>query len=204
MKESIRKFMALDPKKRDKIINAAMKEFRYGYKKASTDVIVREAGISKGLLFHYFGTKEQLYEFLITHTQQIMLEGYLNMLDVNQQDFLDALWQSALLKRDIVDKYPYVYEFSEGAHAHRADMPSALFDVLIQKGEVVFEKVINKCDTTLIRDDIDTAKAIDMIFWTIESYVDYKNTKGITDYENFLEELRDYIDILRVCFYKQQ
>ena len=49
----IEKFLKLDDEKRDRILNAAMKEFRYGYVKASTDIIVKEAGISKGLLFHY-------------------------------------------------------------------------------------------------------------------------------------------------------
>jgi len=49
----IEKFLKLDDEKKDRILNAAMKEFRYGYVKASTDIIVKEAGISKGLLFHY-------------------------------------------------------------------------------------------------------------------------------------------------------
>lgn len=42
------KIMSLAPDKRDRILNAAMKEFARGYKNASTDNIVRESGISKG------------------------------------------------------------------------------------------------------------------------------------------------------------
>ncbi|ANB57099.1 bacterial regulatory s, tetR family protein [Anoxybacillus sp. B7M1] len=41
--------------KRALIIKVAIEEFvKNGYEKASTDVITRRAGISKGLLFHYF------------------------------------------------------------------------------------------------------------------------------------------------------
>lgn len=58
------KFLSLDKEKQDRIINAAMKEFaQKGYDKASTNEMVKEAGISKGLLFHYFQNKKQLYFF---------------------------------------------------------------------------------------------------------------------------------------------
>ena len=41
-------------KSRNRMINAALKIFaKNGYRHASTDDMVAEAGISKGLLFHY-------------------------------------------------------------------------------------------------------------------------------------------------------
>ena len=55
----------VDVEKRDKIINSALKEFSINtFQKASTNTIVEDAGISKGLLFHYFGSKEKLYKYL--------------------------------------------------------------------------------------------------------------------------------------------
>lgn len=62
------KFLELDKLKQDRIINAAMKEFALkGYKNASTNEIVKEAGISKGLLFHYFTNKKAyFYIYIIT------------------------------------------------------------------------------------------------------------------------------------------
>ena len=51
------KFFDLNKEKQDRMINAALKVFAInGYRHASTDEIVREAGISKGLLFHYTPT----------------------------------------------------------------------------------------------------------------------------------------------------
>ena len=59
------KFFDLKKDKQDRMINAALKVFALnGYKHASTDDIVKEAGISKGLLFHYFGSKAGVYEFI--------------------------------------------------------------------------------------------------------------------------------------------
>ena len=57
--------MSLSEEKQQRILNAALKEFaQKGYKNASTNQIVKEADISKGLLFHYFKNKKQLFLFL--------------------------------------------------------------------------------------------------------------------------------------------
>ena len=46
---------------KERIIKAAMKVFaNYGYFRASTNLIAREAGVSKGLIFWYFRTKDEL------------------------------------------------------------------------------------------------------------------------------------------------
>ncbi len=47
---------------RDRIIEASFQEFgRHGYEGASTNQICQAAGISKGLLYHYFKSKENLF-----------------------------------------------------------------------------------------------------------------------------------------------
>ena len=59
------KFFDLPKEKQDKIINGAVKIFAInGYKKASTDDMVRDTGVSKGLWFHYFENKLGLYTFV--------------------------------------------------------------------------------------------------------------------------------------------
>ncbi len=67
------KFFDLKKEKQDRMINAALNQFsQCGYKQASTDTIVAEAGISKGLLFHYFISKEGLYDFLYGYSLKYM------------------------------------------------------------------------------------------------------------------------------------
>lgn len=47
---------------RDRVLQAAVKEFAArGYEAASTNAIATEAGVAKGLVFHHFGSKEQLF-----------------------------------------------------------------------------------------------------------------------------------------------
>src|SRR5690625_127103 len=55
----------LESKRKDGILNAALKEFATkGFDDASTNVIAKESGISKGLLFHYVNSKKDLFLFL--------------------------------------------------------------------------------------------------------------------------------------------
>ena len=201
---NIEKFMKLPEDKRDRILNAAMKEFRYGFKKASTDAIVKDAGISKGLLYHYFSSKLQLYDFLINFINDIMQRSYNDLLNNSNRDILMALWQSATLRREINKRYPYINEFSDGAYAHLKDIPEGMLNRFIQKQEASYSDMLMKSDLTKLRDDIDPTKAIDLIFWSIEGFFEYSkitNTKGEND--SFLEDLLAYLDIFRLCFYKK-
>ena len=84
MEEVLKK---LDPEKRDRIINSAMDEFgRNSYEKALTNTIVKNAGISKGLLFHYFKSKQELYDYLEKFVFQKMMDVILEEIDWNETD----------------------------------------------------------------------------------------------------------------------
>lgn len=57
-------FFQLQPEKRDCVLNAALAEFgRHDFDAASLDRIVAAAGISKGGLYEYISSKEDLYIF---------------------------------------------------------------------------------------------------------------------------------------------
>ena len=208
---NMQKFMAMLASKRDSVINAAMREFSYGYKKASTDAIVREAGISKGLLFHYFGSKENLYRFLVGYAIEIVEAEYFDMIKQGQKDILESIWQAALLKRDISDKYPSIYDFLFGVQAHMKDSPDIeeISTIFTEKNKSLMQEVYDNCDITLFRDDINPEKAVDLIFWAMEGAFDKHEHKLLSEhdtdgqgYERFLKELRGYIDIFRLCFYR--
>ena len=68
------KFFDLAKEKQDRIMNAAISTFaRRGYKYASTDEIKSKAGISKGLLFHYFGDKASLYRYVCEYSSKYVM-----------------------------------------------------------------------------------------------------------------------------------
>lgn len=58
-------FFNLPSVKKNRIIKACIKEFgRFGYEKASTSRIIKSARISKGGLYEYIDSKEELYIYI--------------------------------------------------------------------------------------------------------------------------------------------
>jgi len=207
------KFHALDQEKQQRIITAAMSEFTKGYKQASTDNIVREAGISKGLIFHYFGTKEGLYRYLVQHAATTLQEDFINLLNINQPDILEAIWQMSLLKHDISQKHPALFDFITSAYIDQTQKPeliNELFSDFMEKRNQTLNNLYANADLSLFKEDVDPQKAINIINWAMQGYGESKttaaknkdSTKISENYDNFLNEFKDYIAILKKCFYK--
>lgn len=71
-------FEKLGVYKQQKIMRASINEFATkGFTSASTDIIAGKAGISKGAIFHYFGTKEKLY----IAAAEYILDGYVDHME---------------------------------------------------------------------------------------------------------------------------
>lgn len=68
-------FFELNDEKRRKIIDTGISEFaKYNYYNSSTNRIVKNAGISKGSLFKYFESKEDLYFYILDYvTKDLMV-----------------------------------------------------------------------------------------------------------------------------------
>ncbi len=61
-------FDHLSREKKERVIGASVREFgRYGFEKGSTDRIIKLAGISKGGLYEYIDSKEDLYLYTLDH-----------------------------------------------------------------------------------------------------------------------------------------
>lgn len=184
-----------------------MKEFsKNSFQNASTNVIAKEAGISKGLLFHYFGTKERLYKFLEFFSIKVVTDEIVNKMDWNQQDIFLRLKEISLIKFKLLEEYPYLTDFSFVVFQDK----TADEIMQIEPGfplELYSKIYTHNIDFTLFKDNIDQKKAIDIVRWTIEKYGDdfrgRVKTESIEfDYKQIEEEIYSYIDMLKKCFYK--
>ena len=64
---SLETFERLPAEKRELIISVGIDEFsRKAYKDVCTDDITKKCGISKGILFHYFGSKKAYYFYCLS------------------------------------------------------------------------------------------------------------------------------------------
>ena len=203
------KIMEMESEKRDRIINAAMLEFSKGYKNASTDEIVKKAGISKGLLFHYFGSKEKLYEFILLDSAELMTKEYFDLINYELTDILDRIWQMSLLKMDLSRKYPVLFDFGAAAYINEKDNPNSKFAKHFEEiQEKVAARAFENIDTSMFKEGVDPQKAINIIWWSLMGYANslLSPNKPLqafrNEYESYLSEMEAYFAMFRKMFYK--
>ena len=199
-------FLKIPQEKRDCIINAALEEFaKSGFSKASTTAIVEKAGISKGLLFHYFGSKKNLYEslkhFALNHICEVLEEG----INFSQQDYFKRAHDAMMLKFSIIETYPYLYEFLDTAFPTLSAYE--INQMLTPKMQVLTQKLLTyNIDFSLFRSDIDLEEILSIITLTLQGLIQtsWKRENEHFDHEKFSIECDKYLNNLKIAFYKQE
>lgn len=204
------RFFNLDTNKQDRIINAAIREFvKKGYKNASTNEIVKSAGISKGLLFHYFKSKKELYLFLYDYSIKILIDDFYKKVDLSESDIIARLRQFSFIKLKMLNRYPDIIRFVEVAYME--DSIEVKNEVEEKNNRLLQNNIVKAfdgIDTSLFKDGIDVQKAINIIIWTFEglSNDEIKRVKltssAVIDYKRIFEDADSYIDMFKKWFYK--
>lgn len=150
------KFFDLKKEKQDRMINGALKIFALnGYQKASTDDIVKEAGISKGLLFHYFGSKAGLYIFVYEYSARYMSMELQRAVSLRERDLFRLLSQVEDAKNVLLRNYPYMQKFllsHEEIQDEEIKKEIADYTVLVPKA---MQEVMGRADFERILPDVD-------------------------------------------------
>ncbi len=104
----------LENEKIIKIINAALAEFaKFGMEKASLNKILKASKISKGVFYHYFNDKEELFNYLLKFTIELSLRDIDQNLDWDDDDIIKRICEVSKLKLLIIKDYPYMIEFGD-------------------------------------------------------------------------------------------
>ena len=81
-------FLRLPEEKRTRFLEAAWEEFtRVSFAEASTNQIVRRAGVPRGSFYQYFRDKEDLFAYLMTQARDHFVEIYTEIMERTGGDF---------------------------------------------------------------------------------------------------------------------
>ena len=204
------KFLNVDLEKQERIINAASKEFaQKGYDNASTNEIVKEAGISKGLLFHYFNNKKGLYLFIFDYLQEMFREKIYENINWNEKDLFIRYREIGLLKFELIKSYPETVNFIKVAYLE--DSNEVKSDLEQRQNILIataYQKLFSDFDHSKFKENIDINKAIQIIFWSMEGFANQQQEKlralsmDQVNPEETLVEMESYLDMLKEAFYK--
>lgn len=202
----------IDSEKKNRIINAAIEEFSlYPYDKASTNNIVKNAGISKGLLFHYFESKQELYDKLVGFVINKLYNEISSQINWDEKDILERIKHLIVVKMKIGKKYPHMFDFILKVLSYKK--PNSVDDVMDLYGkygvdfQVILGDIYTKnIDYSLFRKPEDIQKNINIFQWTLEKYSEEKllklNETDTLDYDEIIIEIDEYLNILKSTFYK--
>ncbi len=202
-------FLESNDIKRDRILQAALIEFAdKGYKRASTNTIVREAQVSKGLLFHYFISKKDLYIYIFKHAKDAVKDATLAKVNFADRDVLNRLYSATNAK---IDAYTNQKLFTKILEKHYQIKDEEIIKVtkkiIYKNNEESFAEVFNNIDYYFFSDTINIDRSLDVIKWTIERITnDWRINNHCIFNKKTLEALKmdisHYLDLFRDAFYR--
>lgn len=204
-------FQALEPDKRQRIIDAALGEFaEKGYDRASTNTIAANAKIGKGMLFYYFGSKEDLFDFLCEYAIEFIRREFLDEFDANTGDFIERQRRLATAKRRAMEKKPLLFALFVSFYGPKNSEYAAKYSDTLSAYRAEFaKKLYDNIDLSLFCANIDPMNAIQYITWLLDGYtaeIERKLAAGSLDTGDVDEWARfdTFIGDLNKLFYNRE
>ena len=201
------KFFSLPQARQDLIRNSAMLEFGEGsFKKTSADAIAKRAGVSKGLLFHYFKDKRELYLYLFQYALEVCVRQYMvKTYDFGETDFFLALKMGQEIKMDMVRRYPGLFRFVMRAYYER----DSVLSPKLRKGlnsllEITSRDFLTRMDLYKFKDGIDPWEVIRLLTLAAEGMMARTNACTAEEIETLFLEYQKYAAMLRQNLYKEE
>ncbi|GIO99586.1 TetR family transcriptional regulator [Paenibacillus lautus] len=194
---NIEMFERLPQEKQEKILQACLDEFAaYGFDAASTNRIVKQAGIPKGSLFQYFGGKESLFLYMIERIESENERISRDQIEAIPSDFFEAIIHLFVKDLEYLKSSPKVVQLM------RIIISQPLHPVY-QKAQALggqensgqFREIISAIPRDQIRDDIDFEDVIKIISVITEA-MEHRMNKLVIASEGSLEQMRRELEVI--------
>jgi len=191
----------IDEQKRQRVIRASIEEFAKGYEVASTNEIVRKAGISKGLLFHYFGNKKSLYMSVFREVVQETAEALFSRVGELPGDVIDRMIRLALTKLELYREDPKAWLFLADAVSNPPDeLKQEIRSVQAELTHAGMKTFLASLDFAGLRSDVKRAqllKFVQLLLKGLEQEYLGRGDLAALDWEEVMDEFIVYTELLR-------
>lgn len=206
-------FAKLDQEKQRRIVDACMEEFAaHGYAQASTNSMVKAAGISKGLLFHYFGSKQDLYLHLFQLAITESTEWFFQGMGEQSADLMERILHWTKRKLEMFREKRTVYYFSLSVLDPRlpTELRLALQQIQADLTAEMTARMLDGVDWSRFRPDIDRQLAVRLVFSALQALADdylrlHQQGVGLRQeqYDQTLRDVHAVTDYLKQGLYPQ-
>lgn len=203
----------LPAEKKIQIMNAAFEVFgSYEYKRASTDLIAAKAGISKGLLFYYFKSKKELYLYLLNYAIEEVRPFIVDQSFFEITDFFELLEYTTRKKAAVLNKFPYIMEFSVRAfYSTKEDVSQDMNTMMHDQIDSMFQAYFKNIDLSKFREDVDPNEILHMLIWMTDGYMHQKmfecagsDGAGAIEVDDLMERFSRWAQMLKKIAYREE
>lgn len=197
-------------KSKEKILQAAITEFSAsGYDKVTMENICTRHGISKGMMYHYYSGKEDLFLLCVQNMYQ-MMQQYLeeNMAELEKKDALHALKEFWMLRESFFGEHPPFKNIFENALLRT---PPHLFEKIEEiRGPIealnrqFLHRTIGKIELreNLKKENVSIyLEAMESVFWKLVEQ--YRREQRISDVHSLMEAAGELWDMVLLGVVRQ-
>jgi len=200
-------FFHLPPDKQNAILDAAFAIFsRNGYKKASVSDIASSAGISKAMVFYYFGCKKGMYLHLVDVCGGIVLDEIKKDIDLSVTDFFERIKQATEMKMSLLKKHPALLSFYQSVFRETDPEVAGGRQKLLDEAEAARAFfVLDGADVSKFKSDVNPALLLRFFTLASEGFASaFSYDASIADIDPFVEEFYQCLALMRNHFYREE
>jgi len=203
-------FENLSEDKQKRILEACILEFAdKGYEKASTNTIIKDAKISKGILFHYFGNKKGLFLYIVEYGIQFLIKESRKYPFPKSSDIFERIIEFGMFKLKISHANPnisklIVHAFINTPEDIRSEIQAKYEQLSLEFMPSLFKDI----DSSRFRSGVNPQKALEIVILFLEALQQKYNKQYqgreqelLGDVDKIMEEYKEYVEVLKYGIY---
>jgi AcrR family transcriptional regulator len=207
-------FTRLPAQEQERILAACTAEFaQHGFSEASTNAIVRRAGIPKGTLFYFFGSKKELYLYVIDQAVARYAAMFRQVTGKPPGDLFERLLYFGQARLQFALREPLLYRLFFNAFI---DTPAEIRAELQARfggyTAASMQMILQDLDRAPFRAGVAVEKVLEMVFAMMEGlYARYQAQwqqmepeQSLASIEQMTGQVREYFEMIKKGVYQDE
>ncbi|MBD2862285.1 TetR/AcrR family transcriptional regulator [Paenibacillus sp. IB182363] len=193
------------------VLKCALAEFsEHGYRNASTNRIVKAADTSKGILFHYFGSKKQLMLTVLDQSLDVFDQYLENEMKELPPELLARYLALSKAKVKMFMEFPMIYKLVSDVFR---EVPEELGEEIVIRQRRMQERYaatfLEDADYSAFSPEFEREKVVQLIHSVLDQLThrfmeQFKHApdRGLSELPNIIREFEEHTDMLKKGIYK--
>ena len=199
-------FFKIRAEKQEHIVNAAFRVFgRQGFRKASIGDIAQEAGITKGMITYYFGSKKTLYMYLVEVSQSRLVKAMQQQLaDSPVTDFFERLKIATDVQVAAVKEHPALISFQNSVYYETDPVVAPELTEMLTAEHMRCDKILLEgSDLSTIQPAANSALITKFVMWATDGFFEqlYYLAEDAKNINSLVSEFYQCIDLIKKTFH---